>query len=272
MSILLFGLRGPLPTQDNTAGTSIRALVLRNLKTTLESIRGLTDPVGGTSNASYGVTAAAGGAYAGTVTRRYKVHVTTAGASGAAKVTVTDDTPADQQALWPSGTVTDDGPAGETVTSGTAFDLGSLGATCTLTFGGSLVADDVWHVWVGTYATSALEVTRLEDARPTTHHLIIQGFPDGEPIDGPLTLESELLTITLTLRARPGPDSPEDLEALLADVRKAVMVDITRGGYALWTRIDVNVGLALQEIKAFSECQLQVTILYRTDESDPSSL
>ncbi len=96
----------------------------------------ISDPIAGYGNNGLsGLTVAKGGDFTGTEPRVYKVEVTTAGASGAAKVSVTcrgDET---------------QNSTNNTVTSETPITLGDEGATITLTFAtGSLTLGDKWYV------------------------------------------------------------------------------------------------------------------------------
>lgn len=65
----------------------------------------------------------------------YYVEVTTAGASGTAKVTITSDIPTEA-------------PATVTMTSGTEIDVGSHGLTITPTFTGDLKLGQKWVLWL----------------------------------------------------------------------------------------------------------------------------
>lgn len=96
----------------------------------------ISDPIAGYGNTGLsGLAVAKGGAFTGAEPRVYKVEVTTAGASGAAKVSVTCRGDSSQNS------------ADNTVTTATPINLGDEGATITLTFAsGSLVLGDKWYV------------------------------------------------------------------------------------------------------------------------------
>lgn len=81
------------------------------------------------------VTWVSGGTLSNTQAVMYTLEVTTGGASGTAKVTITSDTAGQ-------------GSAAVTVTTGTAVTVGTLGLTLTPTFTGSLVAGQRWNVWL----------------------------------------------------------------------------------------------------------------------------
>lgn len=65
----------------------------------------------------------------------YFIEVTTAGASGVAQVTITSD-------------VAGEGSAAQAVTTATPIDLGTHGATVTLTFAGNLALGQRWVLWL----------------------------------------------------------------------------------------------------------------------------
>lgn len=254
----------------NTTGLPIRERIIRNVVSTLDMIQGAGRVrVGATT--TLGAQGTTGGAYTGGASRLYRATCVLAGASGVARVTVTDVTAADHRALWPSGESVDDGPANVVVTSGSPFSIGTLGATMTLTFD-TLAVGDTFEVWRGDWQTSVGEVVRGDDARDTDLAWIEVGFPDEEPEAGPLAKRTGLLFLDLSLHARRGGTTPTDLEHFLADVRAALLVDETRGGLAISTEFASTFGVVLQEARAWGECVLRVAILYRTVDDDPRTL
>ncbi len=268
MSIIMpFGL----PSAESGVQAStlpVRERILQNVFATLRSIRRLSKPER-QSGTDVAVSTESSGAYTGEVTRFYMVGVTLGGPSGTAQVTVTDETPADVKALWPSSITGDDGPVAAVVTSGVAFNLGSNGVQMALTFTDDLVAGHKWGVWAGKYTNDVKEVTRDEDAELGHKLWIEQGYPDGEPTEGPLSKRTELLLIPLTLRARRADELATVLETFFADITWALLADETRGADAIWTRVEGNVGLALQEVKAGGRAVVQVEVLYRTADDNP---
>lgn len=281
MSIALFGLRGDIvASAAPDTSLSIRELILRNIEAWLESIRASSPDLAEADrdNASLDATFAAGGAYTGTVTRLYRIEVVTGGVSGVAAVTVTDATSAEQQALWAATdqantNTADDGPVGQVVTSGVAIDLGDagLGATLTLTFSGTLELGDVWYVHAGPYQTSVRTVTRFMDEVPAEIGIEIQ-VPAESPDDTPITKEQNAMAIVLSCFVPSGATQPSAIEALLADVKKSMRLDNTRGGYAIETSFEGNAGFALSDLKQRGGFDLQVLVTYRHDEDDPRTL
>lgn len=103
-------------------------------------------------DASFFVKAVGGGTYSGSASRVYRVRVTTAGASGTAKVTVFE---ADGITV---------NTAAATVTSGAAITLGADGATLTLTWSGmDLTAGMEWLCHADTGVNT---VARVEEYSP----------------------------------------------------------------------------------------------------------
>lgn len=274
MSFLVGGMQGDVgqhAAAENTDGLPIRERIIRNVSLVLSSIQGIGRATPDETN-TIGVEAAPGGAYTGAATRKYRAQVVLAGASGVARVTMTDVTPAEYVGLWPDGETVDDGPVSTVVTSGTPFDVGTLGATLTLTFTGALALGDAWEFFAGDYATSVGAVVRGDDGRETDLAWVEIEFPDEEPEVGPLAKATALLFLDLRLHARRGSGIATDLETLLADVRTALRKDVTRGGLAISTEFVASYGVLLQEARAWGECVLRVAILYRTVDDDPRTL
>lgn len=266
----------PPPPVPIDSSLSIRARIIQHLALTLELVQQLraTAEPANTSAVEF----AAGGAYTGSVTRKYRVAVTVAGASGTAQVTVTDASPAALRAFWTQQDAADtgyidDGPADHVVTSGAAIDLGDAGygATLTLTFAGALVVGDVWYVYVGPYQTSVEHVARKMDTRDAGTWIEIQG-PSQSSEPGPLPLQSNSMELTLWCYV-PRVDDPEEaLERFLADVTNAVRLDPTRGALAVNTLPQGDVAIVLDAPKARSWLVLRLLIQYRHRDNDTSSL
>jgi hypothetical protein len=254
-----------------STGLTIRERVIRNLVATLRSVQAIGEPQPDPDNAP-GVAAAASGTYAGAVTRRYALQVVQAGASGVARVTVSDDTPAEIQDLWPDGEALDDGPVSVAATSGTPIDVGTLGAALSLTWSGTLPLGSTWRVWAGTFQSSLGAVLRGVDDFDDTRAWVQVGRPDGRPVDGPIGKRTWLLTFQLLIRFRAEPDVESALEVVLGDIERAVRQDITRGGWAIRTEIDAESATPLQDTKPWGLAMLPLTILYRTADDDPRSL
>lgn len=277
MSIALFGLSGDVRTSAAPdTSLSIREQALRNLEQWLISIKSYSPSV---AEADRDNTVAlefeAGGSYTGTVTRLYRIEVVTGGVSGVAEVTVTDATSAAQTALWPyqdtaNSNTADDGPVAEAVTSGVAIDLGSLGATFTMTWSGSLTAGDVWFVWAGPYQNSVRHVTREMDSNKPPISIEIQ-VPLDTPDESPITKEQNEAAVVLQCFVPPHQDQASLIESLLADVKKSMRLDHTRGGTAIDTRFEGSVAFALSQLKERGGFDLQVVLTYRHDEDDPRS-
>lgn len=271
MSYLVGGMSlGARSASSAATGLTIRERILRNLAATLRSVQAIGEPLPDPDNQP-GVVAATGGAYAGGSTRRYLVQVVTAGASGVARVTVTDDTPEEVRDLWPAGEGLDDGPVAVAATSGSPLDVGTLGVTATLTWAGTLSLGASWHVWVGDFQTSLGAVLRAQDDRDDSQAYCNIGRPEGRTVDGPIGKRTWLLSIPLLLHFRTGDDLEEALEHLLGDVERAVRQDITRGGWAIRTEVDAESALVLQDTKPWGLALLPITILYRTADHDPRS-
>lgn len=278
MSILLLGLSGrSLGEQSAPTGRSIRQQILDNLEASLLLVQSVRSE-GRAANDSVDVGYAAGGAYTGTVTRRYKATVVTGGASGTATVTVTDDTPTAQSDLWTHqdeddvGTM-DDGPVAAVVTSGTAINLGAagLGATLTLTFTGVLVADDYWYVWAGPFQTSVEQVARKMDTRDGGCWIEMQA-PQQTSAPGPLPLQANAMEVALWCYV-PRTEDPQDaVERLLADITNAVRLDPTRSALAVNTLPQDDVAVVLDGTKSRSWFVLRLAIRYRHRDNDTRSL
>jgi len=88
----------------------------------------------------------------------YIIEVTTAGASGAAQITITSNSKADEG----DGTNGDviAAPASETITSGTALTLGAKGGSITPTWTGDLVLGQKWSLVVFPVGVKAVPISR----------------------------------------------------------------------------------------------------------------
>ena len=256
---------------------SVTEKITDNLVWTVLAIGAAGTVVTGVDTTS--VTATGGGAYTGADFTIYRVRVTTAGASGAAKVTVTDMLHSDT----PGGTTT--------VTSATPFALGALGITLTLTWTGTLAADDMWYVKSGAgsstpaqaFTVDATWVTRtnripgrmqtagpeiyvyepdLDQEQDTTEsvepwcHYLIQGWTTAEP--------KEITNSTY--------ETAEQASSSLAkDMEQAIMSDHGRGGNANTTRVN---GLENQVSELMSNVigiGLSVSCLTRHLRVDPTT-
>ena len=65
-------------------------------------------------------------------------------------------------------------------------------------------------------------------------------------------------------------DTDTLLSSLLSDVEKILMVDYSRGGYAIETTIKGNAPFETIEGEAFAGITIEVEILYRHQQTDPS--
>lgn len=281
MSLALFGLSGRAQGSAAVDTTrSIRARILDNIEDTLGLTRGTTPEVKASdANVTHRAQATGGGAYTGTVTRRYKARVVTGGESGVATVTVTDDTPTAQRDLWSkqdtSATSTpDDGPVAEVVTSGAAISLGAagLGATLTLTWTGDLVADDEWHVWVGPYTETIGVVRRDSDGDEPGESWVRMFVPAaGTDEATPIGLHTQEMRVVLQCWIRRDLEPHDAIERMLTGLHRVLRLDPTRGGLAIDSRVEASHGQALQMRTGRSWVEADVVALYRHHEDDPRS-
>lgn len=271
MSFLVGGMSiGARSESSASTGLTIRERIIRHLLATLQSVQALGEPQPDPDNQP-GVASATGGAYTGSASRRYRATIVTAGASGVARVTVTDETPAEIRALWASGEALDDGPVAVVVTSGTAFAVGSLGVTLRLTWSGTLAAGASWDVCAADYQRCLGSVLRDLDQRDDSTAWVQIGRPTGRPVPGAIGKRTWEMSVPLLIRYRAEDDVESSLEAVLGDVERALRIDITRGGWAIQTEVAVADALPLQETKPWGLAELPVTILYRTKDDDPRS-
>lgn len=278
MSILLLGMSGRyVGEQAAPTGLSIRQRILDDLEATLLLVQSVRAE-GRADNASADVAYVAGGAYTGTVTRRYKATVVTGGASGTATITVTDDTPTAQRDRWTYQDEDDvgdldDGPVAAVVTSGTAIDLGTagLGVTLTLTFSGVLVAGDYWYVWAGPFQSAVEQVARKMDTRDGGCWIEMQA-PQQTSVPGPLPLQANTMEVALWCYVPRSEDPHDAVERLLADVTNAVRLDPTRGALAVNTLPQDDVAVVLDDTKSRSWFVLRLAIRYRHRDNDTRSL
>lgn len=252
-------------------GLPLRESILANVEETLLLVQSLRVESVRTNRS--GVRAEVSGTYAGLVTRRYRVQVTTGGASGVAVVAVTDQTPAAQSALWsaqnsPSGGTADNGPSSQVVTSGTPFAVGALGAMLALTFTGALVVGDTWYVWAGPLASSLEFVTRAQGAQHDGPYAEISP-PQGSVTRGPLPKRTEVFAVTVSAYLSRDAALPTAAELLYADLLRAVLYDETRGGNAVWTHDTGNLVFVPSDVRPRGGVDLRLEILYRTSDSDP---
>lgn len=244
---------------------SIRERIVAHIVTALESIKGA--PIASRSSATRAGSGTAAGTYTGIVTRRYQIECTLAGESGTAEVTITDVTPAAQQAIWDAGESTDDGAADLVVTSGVAFAVGSLGVTLAITFD-SLSLGDTWFVDVGNYRTSVERVVQSDDQREYTGNWIRMPLESEDAGEGPVIKETREMLLELELYSRRSEDSDGEIRKLIHDAKRALWRDPTRGQIALDTEFVGNDGFALQATKAGSLAVLRVIVTYRTSRAD----
>ena len=136
-------------------------------------------------DASTSIKATGGGTYTGAASTVYKVRVTTAGASGAAKVTVYDI----------NGTLIN---AAAAVTSGSAITLGAVGATLTLTWSGvDLVVGQEWWAYADTGVNT---VGKVEEISAANGNALRPAFVNssGELLVKPSTLTLRDYTATIS--------------------------------------------------------------------------
>jgi hypothetical protein len=258
-SFLIQGFQGEAPeSQAAATGLTIRELILLNLKATIETIKAIEQSRPGLANTII-TSAVAAGSYVGTVTRKYRVDVVLAGASGVAKYTVTDVTYG-----------TDSGPVAQVITSGVAFVVGALGVTLTLTWTGALALGDTWDLYAGPYQTSIGLVLREDDDQPTQQpegDWCVIGKVAEDANESPLGKWTKHMLVPLGVFLRKSDDST--ISAFLGDLEQALMVDYTRGGYAVDTDLVSNTSYARDTAKAFGGFDLMINIHYRHKRDDP---
>ena len=225
-----------------------------------------------------GATAAGGGAYTGDDFTIYRVRVTTAGVSGAAKVTVTDMLQSDT----PGGTTT--------VTSASAFSLGALGITLTLTWTGTLEADDLFYVKSGggsvtpeqAFTVDTTWVTRTVRMPAQTRTsgpeiYVYEPDQDKDPggtatdvwleylIQGWTTAEPKEITDTAF------ETSEQSISALVKDMEMALAADVTRGGNANLTEVRGIENHVAESLGTVAGAGLAVFVRTRHRRADPST-
>ncbi len=274
MSILLFGMSGGIASAPAVSTDSIRERIMQDLRLRLESIQSVGSESAAAGNTP-GVRYAASATYTGTVTRQYQIQVVTGGASGVAAVTITDVTPADQRTLWPAGTADDNGSVAAVVTSGTAFNVGTLGVQMTLTWTGNLASGDTWFVWAGTYTRTVDQVIEVADDDPSVPVWIEIGTPTEDPVEGPVQKISYEMDVTLLCSIERTPDPKTEISELIAAVKKAVVgteIARTRSGLAIDTELLGSAGFALGDTKSRSGFEMTLLIHYRHALTDPHTL
>lgn len=280
LSVLTFPSSGgttPPPAIPIDSSLPIRERILQHVALSLRLIQSVRAEA--VARAAPGASFAAAGPYTGAVTRRYRVEVVVAGASGTAQVDVTDDSPDELRSLWPDQDEADtgyldDGPSGQVVTSGSAITLGAglYGVTFTLTFDGSLSVGEAWYVHVGPFQSSVELVTRLNDERPGGGCWIeIQG-PVQASRPGPLPLQRNDLELVLQCYVARVPSPETAVEKLLSDVTEALRLDPTRDALAVNTLPLGDQCVVLSDAKRRSWVDLRVQIHYRHRDNDPRSL
>ena len=100
------------------------------------------------------------------------------------------------------------------------------------------------------------------------------GPEEKEPVPNPLT--TCMLTVNIDVWIRHDEDDVPGstdaiLNSLLGDVEKALMVDITRGGYAVDTVSERNIPFAMDEGAPHAGITMDVGIHYRHKITDPET-
>jgi hypothetical protein len=228
-----------------------RELIMSNLKTTFEGIIAIKWPVAdsGNSGSPSDLIIKSGGTFTATSQIIYTCTITTAGASGTAKVTVT-------------GT---DASGPHTITSGSPISIGSKGVTLTLTFSGNLTPNDKWVITADTYKNTIRDVIRahavgveLKEYPSIVFCETTQSYGTGE---GDSYRNEMSVYVEIWVEKRE--NMATVLNSLQQDVENALMRDQQRGGYAFDTQlISSETGLPEKE-RPFGVVALEIRIIFR---------
>lgn len=208
----------------------IRKDLLDNLEAAFQAIIDVGTPQadGGNSGLPIGLSVEPQGHFAHTALTLYRVEVTTAGLSGAAKCTITD--------------LTDGGDTvvGEqTITSGQDINLGVRGGKIRFTWntGDSLQLGDKWQVTCDIYNKTVKQVLRAKAVGVTLKQFpaIVIGRAENfyEQVDGPKYKDRMRVLVEYWDQERSNID--DDLEEGLEDIENACQLDPLRGGEGLDT-------------------------------------
>lgn len=157
---------GGTPTTVPEFGPLLEVCALTKADVAAKTVKPV-EKVFGNSNLPAILVVASGGSYTPTVPKRFVVKVTTGGASGAAKVSVS--------CLDDAGVL--ENTVDNTVTTATPIDLGTSGGTITFTFAsGNLVLNDSWIVYCQVPGTSYKSRISSEALPSGTAYLYIDGL------------------------------------------------------------------------------------------------
>lgn len=229
----------------------IRETIMQNIKTTLEGIVsiGAAIPNAANSGLPNDLIVQTGGTYTHTAQFNYAVEVTTAGASGVAKVSVTGSEIS--------------GP--HTVTSGTPITVGTKGVQVTFTFTGELIIGDKWTIKADIYENTLRDIFRVNQAGMQMNEFpsaIIQDGDQsyGEP-QGEMYTPSMRVIIGIWVKAEH--DTGALLNSILSDIEYAVSLDPSRGGLAFDTTLVSAEPLIDEEVKPFAAITIELAVSYK---------
>jgi hypothetical protein len=214
------------------------------------------------------------GTYTGTCFTLFMVSVVTGGASGVAQVEI-------------QNRLTETVIATKTVTSGVAFDLAD-GLTLTMTWTGNLQANDVWFVKSGpgtVYPKHAFHhdivaiiwtniSTYIPDRIPSIVVYDAGESPDETHNSMECPLEIDLFawckgeTRDFVDMQRTA-DARQESNALIADIKMALLADGQRNQLAESTSIDFIQNTPASDGSEKAVSQISVTVLYGHDWNDP---
>lgn len=209
---------------------SVQERILQNVRATLESVvAGVGAALPDLRNQNADASMVSSGTYTGTGVRLWNALVTTGGASGAAQITFTENSPlrSDHEA-----------PVVQTVTSSVPFTVGTEGLQVTVTFTGNLVAGDKWSVRLGPYETTIARVWRFKGQAVNMNAFpgILMTPPTvSKALGAPSTIQTRHMTLTIPceLWLQNIDLEPEvALDPYMADLETAFMRDSQRGELA----------------------------------------
>lgn len=210
--------------------SSIRELIMQNVKTTLEAILNVAPAVAAANNSTppNGLCVETSGSFTSTARTVYEVEITTGGKSGIARATVTDKTFGTDSVV---GTVV--------VTSGTDIALGINGGKVKFAFGVSevLTAGDKWTIVCSTYNRTVRQVLRYKAAgmNLSIFDSCVIGAAGQDYDESPESAKyANSMLIAIDYWAIPTGEQSMDaaLTEALEDMENALRVDPSRGGNA----------------------------------------
>lgn len=198
----------------------------------MESIIAVADPSSAVSNSRFPdqLIVKSSGTFTGTAAKTYRVAISTAGISGVAKCTITDITDGSDTVATP-----------QTITSGSAINLGLKGAKITFTFPtvDAMTLADSWDIKCGPYHNTMKTVSKVR-----ANAMELKDFPAcvigatsvnyNEP-DGARYLIAAMITCDCWLNERD--NITDEMLEMLADMEKAGQYDPHCGGVAIDTQI-----------------------------------